>query len=62
MLLLNTPHNPTGRVLSRAELELIAAVCVEHDLIGVTDEVYEHLVYEGEHMTIGGVGRHGRGR
>ena len=52
MLLLNTPHNPTGRVLSRAELELIAAACVEHDLICVTDEVYEHLVYDGEHIPI----------
>ena len=48
----NTPHNPTGRVLSRGELELIAAACVEHDLICVTDEVYEHLVYDGEHIPI----------
>src|SRR5262249_5588512 len=46
------PHNPTGRVLSRGELELIAATCVEHDLICVTDEVYEHLVYDGEHIPI----------
>jgi N-succinyldiaminopimelate aminotransferase len=52
VLLLNTPHNPTGRVLSRDELELIAAACVEHDLICVTDEVYEHLVYDGEHIPI----------
>ena len=52
VLLLNTPHNPTGRVLSRAELEMIAAACVEHDLICVTDEVYEHLVYDGEHIPI----------
>ncbi len=52
VLLLNSPHNPTGRVLSRAELELIAAACVEHDLICVTDEVYEHLVYDGEHIPI----------
>ena len=52
VLLLNSPHNPTGRVLSRAELELIAAACVEHDLICVTDEVYEHLVYDGEHVPI----------
>jgi N-succinyldiaminopimelate aminotransferase len=50
VLLLNSPHNPTGRVLSRAELELIAAVCVEHDLICISDEVYEHLVFEGEHI------------
>ncbi|HTT29362.1 MAG TPA: aminotransferase class I/II-fold pyridoxal phosphate-dependent enzyme [Solirubrobacteraceae bacterium] len=52
VLLLNSPHNPTGRVLNRAELELIAAACVEHDLICVTDEVYEHLVYDGEHIPI----------
>jgi N-succinyldiaminopimelate aminotransferase len=52
LLLLNSPHNPTGRVLTRAELELIAAVCLENDLICVTDEVYEHLVYAGEHIPI----------
>ena len=52
VLLLNTPHNPTGRVLDRSELELIASACREHDLICVTDEVYEHLVYEGRHMPI----------
>ena len=52
MLLLNSPHNPTGRVLSRAELEAIAQACVEHDLIAVTDEVYEHLVYDGEHVPL----------
>ena len=51
-MLLNSPHNPTGRVLDRAELELIAAACVEHDLICVTDEVYEHLVYDGEHIPL----------
>ena len=47
LLLLNTPHNPTGKVFTRAELELIAALCVEHDLIAVTDEVYEYLIYDG---------------
>jgi N-succinyldiaminopimelate aminotransferase len=52
LMLLNSPHNPTGRVLTRAELELIAAACVEHDLICVTDEVYEHLVYDGEHIPL----------
>jgi N-succinyldiaminopimelate aminotransferase len=50
LLLLNSPHNPTGRVLTREELELVAAACLEHDLICVTDEVYEHLVYDGEHV------------
>ena len=52
MLVLNSPHNPTGRVLTRAELEGVARVCVEYDLIAVTDEVYEHLVYEGEHIPL----------
>ena len=52
MLLLNSPHNPTGKVLSREELELIAAACLEHDLIAITDEVYEHLVYDGEHVPL----------
>ncbi len=46
-IIVNTPHNPTGRVLSRAELETIAALCLQHDLIAITDEVYEHLVFDG---------------
>jgi N-succinyldiaminopimelate aminotransferase len=45
-VLLNTPHNPTGTVFTRAELEAVAAVCVEHDLVAITDEVYEHLVFD----------------
>jgi N-succinyldiaminopimelate aminotransferase len=49
-VLVNTPHNPTGRVLSRAELEAVADVCIEHDLVCITDEVYEHLVFDGEHI------------
>ena len=52
VLLLNTPHNPTGRVLDRAELEAIAAACVEHDLVAISDEVYEHLVFDGEHVPL----------
>ena len=52
LVLLNTPHNPTGKVFSRAELEHIARVCVRHDLIAVADEVYEHLVFDGEHIPI----------
>ncbi|WP_250444468.1 pyridoxal phosphate-dependent aminotransferase [Actinotalea sp. C106] len=47
MLLLNSPHNPTGTVLSRAELEALAGVARDHDLLVVTDEVYEHLTYDG---------------
>ena len=52
-ILLNTPHNPTGRVLSRAELAAVAAVAIEHDLLVISDEVYEHLVFDGEHVPIG---------
>ncbi|QNE76415.1 pyridoxal phosphate-dependent aminotransferase [Streptomyces finlayi] len=52
LLLLNTPHNPTGMVLSAEEQDAIAALAVEHDLLVVTDEVYEHLVYEGTHRPI----------
>jgi len=52
LLLLNSPHNPTGKVFSRAELDVIAFLCVEHDLIAVTDEVYEHLVFDGEHVPL----------
>ena len=46
-LLLNTPHNPTGAVLTRAELEVVAEVARDHDLVVITDEVYEHLVFDG---------------
>jgi len=52
MLVLNSPHNPTGRVLARGELEAVARACVDNDLIAVTDEVYEHLVFEGEHIPL----------
>jgi N-succinyldiaminopimelate aminotransferase len=52
LLLLNTPHNPTGMVLTAEEQSAIAALAVEHDLLVVTDEVYEHLVYEGVHRPI----------
>jgi N-succinyldiaminopimelate aminotransferase len=53
VLLLNTPHNPTGTVLDRAELEAVADVAREHDLVVVTDEVYEHLVYDDhEHVPL----------
>ncbi|WP_227462242.1 pyridoxal phosphate-dependent aminotransferase [Desertimonas flava] len=47
MILLNTPHNPTGKVFDAEELTVIADVAIEHDLIVVTDEVYEHLVFPG---------------
>ncbi|MGD9999953.1 MAG: aminotransferase class I/II-fold pyridoxal phosphate-dependent enzyme, partial [Ilumatobacteraceae bacterium] len=51
LLLINTPHNPTGKVLDRAEMQAIADLAIEHDLIVVTDEVYEHLTFDGaEHI------------
>jgi N-succinyldiaminopimelate aminotransferase len=52
LLLLNSPHNPTGKVFSRAELDAVAGLCVEHDVLAVTDEVYEHLVFDGEHVPL----------
>ncbi len=52
LILLNTPHNPTGKVFSADELAFIAELCVEHDLFAVTDEVYEHLVFDGEHRPL----------
>ena len=52
LILLNSPHNPTGTVFSRDELAAIAALAVERDLLVVTDEVYEHLVFDGEHVPI----------
>ncbi len=51
-IIVNTPHNPTGKVYSRIELELIAELCVEHGAIAITDEIYEHLVYRGRHISI----------
>lgn len=53
LILLNTPHNPTGTVLTRAELTAVAELAIERDLLVVTDEVYEHLVFDGaEHVPI----------
>lgn len=47
MILLNTPHNPTGKVFSKEELMLVAELCQEHDVIAVVDEVYEHILFDG---------------
>jgi aspartate/methionine/tyrosine aminotransferase len=46
-IILNTPNNPTGKVFSRAELESIAALCHQYDALAITDEIYEHIVYDG---------------
>ena len=54
LIILNTPHNPTGRVFSRAELDTIAALCQEFDVVAVADEIYEHILYDGaRHVSIG---------
>ncbi len=51
-IVVNSPHNPTGKVFSRAELELIAQLCVEHGVIAFTDDIYEHIVYDGSHLPL----------
>jgi aminotransferase len=51
-IVLNTPHNPTGKVFNRAELALIAELCAEHDVLCFTDDIYEHILYAGEHIPI----------
>jgi aminotransferase len=52
-IIFNTPNNPTGKVFTRKELEIIAELCQRHDVIAITDEIYEHMVYDGhEHIPI----------
>src|SRR5438477_7036208 len=51
-IVVNTPHNPTGKVFSEDELLLISDLCREHGAIAITDEIYEHLVYEGRHLSL----------
>ena len=52
-IIINTPNNPTGKVFSRAELEMIAELCERHDTLAVTDEIYEHIIYGGaQHLSI----------
>ena len=52
LILLNSPHNPTGKVFDREELEVIAQRAIEHDLVVVSDDVYQHMVFDGEHLPI----------
>jgi aspartate/methionine/tyrosine aminotransferase len=47
-IVFNSPNNPTGKVFSRAELQVIADLCLQHDLLAITDEIYEHIVYDGD--------------
>ena len=51
-IVVNSPHNPTGKVFRRNELELIAALCQEFDTIAFTDDIYEHIVFDGEHIPL----------
>jgi aminotransferase len=52
-IIVNTPHNPTGKVFNRRELQLIADLCIEHDVWAITDEIYEHILYDNrEHISI----------
>ena len=51
-LLLNSPHNPTGKVFTPEELDHLATLCHQHDLVAITDEVYEHLLFEGAHLPL----------
>jgi aspartate/methionine/tyrosine aminotransferase len=46
-VIVNTPNNPTGKVFSRGELDVIAALCLKHDALAITDEIYEHILYDG---------------
>ena len=52
LVLLNSPHNPTGKVFGADELAQVAALCAAHDVLAVTDEVYEHLVFDGTHVPL----------
>jgi aminotransferase len=51
-IVVNSPHNPTGKVFRDDELEMIATLCREHDLLAFTDDIYEHIVYTGEHIPL----------
>ncbi len=50
-IILNTPHNPTGKVFKKEDLELIRDLCIENDILLITDEMYERMIYEGEHIS-----------
>src|SRR5204862_448632 len=56
-LILNTPNNPTGKVFGRPELKLIADLCTDHNAVAVTDEIYEHIVFDGaKHVSLAAIG------
>lgn len=55
-IIINTPNNPTGKVFSKSELKEIADFCIDHDCVAITDEIYEHILYDGEqHISIASV-------
>jgi aminotransferase len=57
VILLNTPNNPTGRVFSRKELSVVADLCEDYDAVAITDEIYEHIVYDGNsHVSLATIG------
>ncbi|HEY5219908.1 MAG TPA: aminotransferase class I/II-fold pyridoxal phosphate-dependent enzyme, partial [Gemmatimonadaceae bacterium] len=51
-IIINTPHNPTGRVFTREEMNLIAELCIKYDAWAITDEIYEHIRYAGDHHVL----------
>ncbi len=51
-LVINTPNNPAGRVFNRDELGAVARICTEHDILAITDEIYEHIIFDGEHIPL----------
>lgn len=56
LIILNTPHNPTGKVFSSSELNLISDICQDHDLVALTDEIYEYIIYDNEkHISLGSI-------
>ena len=60
-IILNTPNNPTGKVFTRSELELIRDLCVEFNVLAITDEIYEHILYDGtQHISMAQPRRHAR--
>jgi aminotransferase len=54
-IIVNTPNNPTGKVFTREELEYIRDLCVEFDVLAITDEIYEHIIFDGAHLSLAGL-------
>ena len=51
-VVINTPNNPSGRVFDQAEMAVVAEICTDHDILAITDEIYEHIVFEGRHIPL----------